>query len=68
MSFMAFEYAILLYNIAYFKSIDEFKEMKHEDWLLANALDKKTRTVAAIYKVLGFRNTIYLMRLMRKIR
>ena len=68
LSFMAFEYAILLYNIAYFKSIDEFKEMKHEDWLLANALDKKTRTVAAIYKVLGFRNTIYLMRLMRKIR
>lgn len=68
LSFMAFEYAILLHNIACFESINEFEEMKQEDWLLAKALDKKTKTVAVIYKILGFKSTINLMKLMRKIR
>lgn len=68
LSFMAFEYAILLYNIAYFKNINEFKEMKQADCVFRYALDKKTKAVATVYKIFGFQKTIQLMRLLRKIK
>ena len=66
-SFMAFEYAILLFNISCFEGYKKYKFVSEYKWLLKYALDKKTKAVKYAYRILGFNGLMMLLRLKRRV-
>ena len=66
-SFMAFEYAILLFNISCFEDYKKYKFVSEYKWLLKYALDKKTKAVKYTYRILGFNGLMMLLRLKRRV-
>ncbi len=65
-SFMAFEYAILLFNISSFEDYKKYKFVSEYKWLLKYALDKKTKAVKYAYRIFGFNGLMMLLRLKRR--
>ena len=65
-SFAAFEYAVLLYNIAATGEYEKYSGVKSMAFVLKYASDKKSRLTAAAYRILGYKNTVKLLG--RKIR
>ena len=61
LSFMAFEYSILLHNISHFDDIHDFEEIQEFDWILKYSIDKKSILIKYIYQILGFKNTIKIL-------
>lgn len=67
-SFMAFEYAILLYTYPLCDTSISLTKIKEYKWLFKYAADKKAKVIKAIYKTFGFPVAKRLIRLVRKMR
>jgi len=65
LSYAAFEYAVLLVNVASMKDYKAFPEVKKYAYLLKYALDRKTKIVKIIYSLFGYNNTIKIIRMIR---
>ena len=62
MTFLAFEYAILLRTAARNEFQEELDEALKYSWLLKYAADKKSKIVKWLFKILGPRYTIKILR------
>lgn len=65
MSFIAFEYAILLFNISSFDNYKEYSFVRKNDFVLKYSLDKKTKLIKHMYKILGFNMLMKVFRFKR---
>lgn len=65
-AFAAFEYSILLYNVSFFDNYKEYSFVKEKDFIFKYSLDKKTRIVRSVYKVVGFNMLMKLFRAKRR--
>ena len=66
LSFMAFEYAILLVNASKLSDGLLIEKIKKYDWLFEYAIDKKTLIIKKIYKILGVDLTMKLLRIIKR--
>lgn len=66
MSFISYEYAIVLYLAALTHEPYDVKELITYRWLLKYALDKKTTLVKWSYRLFGFHNTLRLLSLRKR--
>lgn len=64
-AFTAFEYSILLYNVSFFDNYKEYSFVKEKDFIFKYSLDKKTRIVRSVYKIMGFSMLMKLFRAKR---
>lgn len=67
-SFMAFQYAILLFNISCFDDYKNYAYFKKYDYILKYSVDKKTKITRLIYKIFGFNGLMRVFRLKRRFR
>lgn len=58
LSFMAFIYATLLYNIGRHGDIAKFAEVKEYAWLFKYSIDIRTRVMCLLYTMFGFQKSI----------
>ena len=65
-SFMAYEYAILLYIYPVSNSDISISDIKKYKWLLQYAADKRSKVIRAIYKIFGYKTATNIMRILRK--
>lgn len=67
-SFMAFEYAILLYTYPICNSSISISDIKEYDWLFQYAIDRKSKIIRAFYKIFGYEILFHIIKTLRKMR
>ena len=65
MSFAAFEYAIILYNLSSYNNYKDYKYVQEYKFLLKYATDKKTKLIKTVYALFGYNGLMRILKFAR---